>query len=118
MLNQFVRCFQLIAGCAKTRDGYTKAQVFLQEMDVRGIKQDSVTYGALINVCASHGLEEEARAIFAEMQRAGVAPNLFHYSALLNTFACKGKHADAEEVLLQIRAAGLTPNLVHQLFAF
>jgi pentatricopeptide repeat domain-containing protein 1 len=87
-------------------------------MDARDIKQDSVTYGALINVCASHGLEEEARAIFGEMQRAGVAPNLFHYSALLNTFACKGKHADAEEVLRQIQAAGLTPNLVHQLFVF
>ncbi len=109
---------QLISGCARTQDGYSKAQLLIQEMKSRDFKQDAVTYGALINVCASHGLEEEARATFEEMQRAGVTPNLFHYSALLNTYACKGKHTKAEQVLGQIRSAGLTPNLVPTFAAF
>ncbi len=109
---------QLISGCARTQDGYSKAQLLIQEMKSRDFKQDAVTYGALINVCASHGLEEEARTTFEEMQRAGVTPNLFHYSALLNTYACKGKHAKAEQVLVQIRNAGLTPNLVPTFAAF
>lgn len=103
---------QVIAGCAKTREGYSKAKAFILEMQSHGLSQDSVIYGALINVCASHGLEEEARATFEEMLEAGVTPNLFHYSSLLNTYACKGKYAEAEHVLGLIRAAGLTPNLV------
>lgn len=103
---------QVIAGCAKTRDGFAKAKDFVEEMQAQSLTQDAVIYGALINVCASHGLEEEAKETFQEMVEAGLTPNLFHYSALLNTFASKGKHVEAEHVVDQIRSAGLIPNLV------
>lgn len=65
-----------------------------------------------MNVCAAHGLENEAVETFKEMCDAGFTPNLFHYSSLLNTYASKGRYEQAERVLLEIRAAGLTPNLV------
>lgn len=103
---------QIISGCAKTREGYAKAKSFVEDIKNSNLVQDAVIYGAIMNVCAAHGLEKEAQATFKEMCDAGFTPNLFHYSSLLNTYASKGKYEQAEGVLQEIRAAGLTPNLV------
>lgn len=107
---------QVISGCAKTREGYAKAKAFVEEIKNSNLGQDAVIYGAIMNVCAAHGLEKEARATFKEMCDSGFTPNLFHYSSLLNTYASKGKYKQAEGVLQEIREAGLTPNLVPLLF--
>ena len=107
---------QIIAGCAKTREGFTKAKVFIEEIKNSNLVQDAVIYGAIMNVCAAHGLEKEAEETFKEMYDAGFTPNLFHFSSLLNTYASRGKHERAEQVLQQIRAAGLHPNLVLPFF--
>lgn len=103
---------QVISGCAKTREGFPKAKAFVEEIKSSNLVQDAVIYGAIMNVCAAHGLEREAHATFQEMCDAGFTPNLFHYSSLLNTYASKGKYEQAEKVLQEIRAVGLSPNLV------
>lgn len=115
-MRNFRYLLQVIAGCAKTRDGYSKALALIEDIKASGLTQDAVIYGAMMNVCASQGLDREAQATFQEMCDAGFTPNLFHYSSLLNAYASRGKYQQAERVLEAIRAAGLTPNLVLRLF--
>lgn len=73
---------------------------------------DSVTYGILLDVCASNNQCEEAEKFFKNMKEEGYTPNVFHYGSLINAYSAKGNYKKADEVIVNMKDAGLVPNKV------
>lgn len=73
---------------------------------------DSVTYGILLNVCASNNQCEEAEKYFKKMNDEGHTPNVFHYGSLINAYSAKGNFKKADELIVNMKDAGLVPNKV------
>lgn len=73
---------------------------------------DSVTYGILLNVCASNNQCEEAEKYFKNMNDEGHTPNVFHYGSLINAYSTKGNFKKADELIVNMKNAGLVPNKV------
>ncbi|XP_073264360.1 pentatricopeptide repeat-containing protein At1g10910, chloroplastic isoform X2 [Populus alba] len=103
---------QLLAGCMKVKDGYSKALDLVQELNYNGLQMDSVMYGTLLAVCASNNRCEEAQSYFNQMKDEGHSPNIYHYSSLLNAYASGGDYKKAEELVLDMKCSGLVPNKV------
>lgn len=93
----------LIAGCSRHRGAYAKANTFVEEMIGLGLQPDSFIFTSLLNVCASFGLEEEAKGILQKMTELGVAKNNYHYSAMLNVYAEIRKPEEAENLVSEIQ---------------
>lgn len=102
----------LLAGCAKVKDGYSKALELVQELMSNGLLMDSVTYGSLLSVCASHKECNEAEKYFQKMKAEGQSPNVYHYSSLLNAYSVDGNYEKAEALIEEMRSAGLVLNKV------
>ncbi|GJN18643.1 hypothetical protein PR202_gb05824 [Eleusine coracana subsp. coracana] len=102
----------LLSGCMKFKQGYTKAMGLINELNSRGLQMDSVIYGTLLAICASHNYCEEAEVYFQKMKDEGHTPNLFHYSSLLNAYSENANHEKAELLMKDLRSSGLTPNEV------
>ena len=96
----------------KLKQGYTKAMGLISEMKSRGLQMDSVIYGTLLAICASHNYCEEAEVYFQKMKDEGHSPNLFHYSSLLNAYSENADYGKAEMLMKDLRSSGLTPNKV------
>lgn len=94
---------RLIAGCARHRGAYAKADKYLQEMVAMGLQPDSFIFTSLLSVCASFGLEDEAKATLDKMKEVGVAANHYHYCALLNLYAEIRKPAEAEKLFSEVQ---------------
>lgn len=73
---------------------------------------DSVTYGSLLSVCASHKEFNEAAKYFQKMKDEGHSPNVYHYSSLLNAYSADGNCEKAEALIEEMRSAGLVLNKV------
>lgn len=84
----------------------------INEMKSRGLQMDSVIYGTLLAICASHNYCEEAEVYFQKMKDEGHNPNMFHYSSLLNAYSENADYGKAEMLLKDLRSSGLTPNEV------
>lgn len=104
---------QLLSGCVKLKQGYTKAMGLINELNSRGLQMDSVIYGTLLAICASHKYCEEAEVYFQKMKDDGHNPNLFHYSSLLNAYSENANYGKAELLMKDLRSSGLTPNKVY-----
>lgn len=94
------------------KQGYTKAMGLINELNSRGLQMDSVIYGTLLAICASHKYCEEAEVYFQKMKDDGHNPNLFHYSSLLNAYSENANYGKAELLMKDLRSSGLTPNKV------
>ncbi|CAM0881336.1 unnamed protein product [Alopecurus aequalis] len=99
-------------GCMKLRQGYTKALELINELNSRGLQMDSVIYGTLLAICASHNYCEEAEVYFQKLKDEGHKPNLFHYSSLLNAYSENSYYEKAELLMKDLRSSGLIPNKV------
>lgn len=77
-----------------------------------GLLMDSVTYGSLLSVCASHKECNEAEKYFQKMKAEGQSPNVYHYSSLLNAYSVDGNYEKAEALIEEMRSAGLVLNKV------
>lgn len=73
---------------------------------------DSITYGTLLDVCASNNQCEEAEKYFKLMKDEGYTPNVFHYGSLINAYSVKGNYKKADELIVNMKDAGLVPNKV------
>lgn len=73
---------------------------------------DSVTYGSLLSVCASHKECKEAAKYFQKMKDEGHSPNVYHYSSLLNAYSADRNYEKAEALIEEMRSAGLVLNKV------
>ncbi|KAF2950758.1 pentatricopeptide repeat-containing protein At1g10910, chloroplastic isoform X2 [Oryza sativa Japonica Group] len=73
---------------------------------------DSVIYGTLLAICASHNCCEKAEEYFQKMKDEGHKPNLFHYSSLLNAYSENANYEKADLLMKDLRSSGLTPNKV------
>ncbi|KAM3330588.1 hypothetical protein ACQJBY_027036 [Aegilops geniculata] len=102
----------LLSGCMKLKHGYAKAMELINELNSRGLQMDSVIYGTLLAICASHNYCEEAEAYFKKLKDEGHNPNLFHYSSLLNAYSVNSYYEKAELLMKDLRSSGLTPNKV------
>jgi pentatricopeptide repeat protein len=89
-----------------------KAKELIHELNSRGLQMDSVIYGTLFAICASHNYCEEAELYFKTMKDEGHTPNLFHYSSLLNAYSENANYEKAELLMKDLRSSGLTPNKV------
>ncbi|KAL6608134.1 hypothetical protein ACP70R_041197 [Stipagrostis hirtigluma subsp. patula] len=102
----------LLSGCMKLKQGYTKAMGLINDLNSRGLQMDSVIYGSLLAICASHNYCEEAELYFQKMKDEGHKPNLFHYSSLLNAYSENANYEKAELLMKDLRSSDLTPNKV------
>ncbi|KAL6881949.1 hypothetical protein ACP4OV_011421 [Aristida adscensionis] len=84
----------------------------INELNSRGLQMDSVIYGTLLAICASHNYCEEAELYFQKLKDEGHKPNLFHYSSLLNAYSENANYEKAESLMKDLRSSGLTPNKV------
>ncbi|PKA56305.1 Pentatricopeptide repeat-containing protein [Apostasia shenzhenica] len=98
---------QLLAGCAKEKDGYYIAMQLIQELESNGLQKDSVIYGSLIAICASNNLCEKAEEYFNQMKDNCCTPNIFHYSSLLNAYSISGDYVKAEKLIKDMNSAGI-----------
>lgn len=103
---------QLIAGCVKVKDGYSKALQLIQELQDNKLRMDNVIYGAILAVCASNGKWEEAEHYFNGMKNEGHSPNVYHYSSLLNAYSASGNFKKADSLIQDMKSEGLVPNKV------
>jgi pentatricopeptide repeat protein len=97
----------------KFKQGYVKAVGLINELNSRGLQMDSVIYGTLLAICASHNYCEEAEMYFQKMKDEGQNPNQFHYSSLLNAYSEHANYEKAEMLMKDLRSSGLTPNKVN-----
>lgn len=97
----------------KLKHGYAKAMELINELNSRGLQMDSVIYGTLLAICASHNYCEEAEVYFQKLKDEGHNPNLFHYSSLLNAYSVNSYYEKAELLMKDLRSSGLTPNKVY-----
>jgi pentatricopeptide repeat protein len=97
----------------KFKQGYGKAMGLINELNSRGLQMDSVIYGTLLAICASHNYCEEAEMYFQKMKDEGHNPNQFHYSSLLNAYSEHANYEKAEMLMKDLRSSGLTPNKVN-----
>ncbi|KAJ6803178.1 pentatricopeptide repeat-containing protein, chloroplastic [Iris pallida] len=112
LLPDLVTYSTLLSGCAKLKDGYSKAMELVNELNDNGLHMDGVIYGNLLAVCASNGLRDEAEIFFQQMKNEGCTPNLFHYSSLLNGYSEGGNYVEAEKLIEDLKSSGLVPNKV------
>lgn len=103
---------QMLTGCIKVEHGYAKALELLKESQNNGLCMDSVSYGTLIAVCASHNRLEDAESFFNQMKNEGYSPNMFHYGSLLNAYSMSGDYKKADELIEDMKLKGLVPNKV------
>ncbi|XP_071931215.1 uncharacterized protein [Coffea arabica] len=111
-LNRWKELSQLLVGCAKAKDGYSKATELVRELKYHGLQMDSVIYGTLLSVCASNNQCQEAERYFMEMKSEGYSPNVFHYSSLINAYSVDGKYTKADELIQEMKSGGLVLNKV------
>ncbi|XP_027113136.1 pentatricopeptide repeat-containing protein At1g10910, chloroplastic-like isoform X1 [Coffea arabica] len=102
----------LLVGCAKVKDGYSKATELVRELKYHGLQMDSVIYGTLLSVCASNNQCQEAERYFMEMKSEGYSPNVFHYSSLINAYSVDGNYTKADELIQEMKSGGLVLNKV------
>lgn len=84
----------------------------INELNSRGLQMDSVIYGTLLAICASHNYCKEAEVYFQKLKDEGHNPNLFHYSSLLNAYSVSSYYEKAELLMKDLKSSGLTPNKV------
>lgn len=84
----------------------------IEELHHNGLSMDSVIYGTLLAICASHNKWEEAESYFNQMKDEGHSPNEFHYSSLLNAYSTAGDYKKADDLVQDMKSAGLVPNKV------
>lgn len=106
----------MLTGCIKFKHGYSKALELLKELENNGLSMDSVLYGTLIAVCATHNRLEEAQSFFNQMKNEGHSPNMYHYGSLLNAYSTSGDYKRADELIQDMKLTGLVPNKVCFLF--
>ncbi|KAL6506743.1 hypothetical protein OROHE_022575 [Orobanche hederae] len=83
------------------------AVALLSEMEVDGVKPNSVTILAVLSACCHGGLVEEGLTLFKDIvNKHGAELKLEHYSCLVDLLAKAGKLDDAFRLINSIPAAG------------
>ncbi|GLT81817.1 hypothetical protein SLE2022_002480 [Rubroshorea leprosula] len=78
---------------------FSIALKLFDEMLVRGINPNAVTFLGILSACAHGGLVELARSCFKTMHDHGVTPELKHYAAMADCLARSGLLEEAERFI-------------------
>ncbi|XP_021750823.1 pentatricopeptide repeat-containing protein At3g58590 [Chenopodium quinoa] len=71
-----------------------------KEMELLGIKPDTVSFVAVLSACRHGGLVEEGMALFSRMQRLyDLEPGMDHYHGVVDLLARHGHLKEAEQVI-------------------
>ena len=84
----------MIGGLAEHGCGHEAYELFLQ-MQREGFKPDAVTYGSILNACASAGALEWVKEVHRHAHEAGFESDVRVGSALVHMYAKCGSIADA-----------------------
>lgn len=77
-----------------------EAFALLEEMEERGLRPNSVTFGALLSACAHSGMVEKGRWCFDRMKRIYlIEPQVQHYACMVDLLGRAGLFEEAESLI-------------------
>ncbi|CAL9177394.1 unnamed protein product [Musa hybrid cultivar] len=86
----------MINGYGKHGHGHVAIHLF-EEMQVKGIEPDDVTYLALLSACSHAGLVEECHNYFSRlMSECHIKPNVEHYACMVDLLGRAGQLQEAK----------------------
>ncbi|OVA18744.1 Pentatricopeptide repeat [Macleaya cordata] len=89
----------MITGFAIHGRGREALDLFM-EMQISGIKPNSVTFTGVLTACSHAGLVEEGKLIFESMERNhSVIPSIEHYGCMVDLLGRAGRLKEAEELI-------------------
>ncbi|KAF8925357.1 hypothetical protein BGZ58_000874 [Dissophora ornata] len=87
-----------------------RVESLLQDMKVRGIKPDVVTYGKLIHQYVILRDIDQAEMLFHEMLKSGISPNGYIFNTLMNGFTLIEEMDKALELFRRMPKHGVQPD--------
>ncbi|KAG6431226.1 hypothetical protein SASPL_109304 [Salvia splendens] len=89
---------------AYSRHGdYEKVMKYFKEMEMEGVKPDSITFLSILTACSRNGMVDVGREVFDSMiSDHSVEPLAEHYSCIVDMLGRAGKLKEAEDLLSQI----------------
>eukprot|EP00257_Ricinus_communis_P007131 XP_002523226.2 pentatricopeptide repeat-containing protein At4g14170 [Ricinus communis] len=78
------------------------ALCLFDQMHMRGIKPNDVTFLGILSACGHGGLVEQARSYFKMMQNYGLVAELRHYATIVDCLARAGRFEEAEKFISDI----------------
>ncbi|KAG0263519.1 hypothetical protein BG011_008691 [Mortierella polycephala] len=87
-----------------------RIEKLLQQMKVKGIKPDIVTYTNLIHQYVILRDVEQAEMLFHEMVKSGISPNAYAFNTLMNGFVQIEEMDKAVELFRRMPKYGVQPN--------
>ncbi|XP_047949859.1 pentatricopeptide repeat-containing protein At4g32430, mitochondrial [Salvia hispanica] len=89
---------------AYSRHGdYEKVMKYFKEMEMEGVKPDSITFLSILTACSRNGMVDVGREVFDSMICGhSVEPSAEHYSCIVDMLGRAGKLKEAEDLLSQI----------------
>ncbi|KAK9198657.1 hypothetical protein WN944_013843 [Citrus x changshan-huyou] len=103
-------CNALLNGLIKNGK-FDSVWEFYEEMVLRGLVADVVTYGVLINCCCGQGDVMKALNLFDEMIDKGIEPTVVIYTILIHGLCNENKMVEAENMFRSMQECGVVPNL-------
>ncbi|KAJ0100376.1 hypothetical protein Patl1_20776 [Pistacia atlantica] len=82
-----------------------KAFDLFKEMEVRGIKPNSITFLCVLCACSLAGLVEKGQYYFELMKEYGIEPRARHYASLVDLLGHAGKLLEAVSVISKMPIA-------------
>ncbi|KAG6428183.1 hypothetical protein SASPL_112434 [Salvia splendens] len=89
---------------AYSRHGdYEKVMKYFKEMEMEGVKPDSITFLSILTACSRNGIVDVGREVFDSMiSDHSVEPSAEHYYCIVDMLGRAGKLKEAENLLSQI----------------
>ncbi|KAK3032378.1 hypothetical protein RJ639_037096, partial [Escallonia herrerae] len=107
-----VMCNMMVSGYV-SRSDFSKALKCINDMKVRGVFPDRVTWNSIIAGYAQDGQLKEAQKCFMEMSGSdGLEPNVVSWTALITGHEQNGFSAQALNIFKKMVISGIKPNSV------
>eukprot|EP00741_Cyanophora_paradoxa_P021336 tig00021348_g20595.t1 len=90
----------------------TEALRQFEEMQLRGVSPNRITYGVLIKGLLDHRKDVEARRVRDRMIAAGIEPDVTYYTSVMASYLKRGNVGLAIRAFRDMQRARVTPNVV------
>lgn len=103
--------FLRLSACARA-GRWERALGLLDDMQLKGLAPNMISYSAAISACSKGGCWERALQLLQEMRRAGHSPNVISYSAAISACDKGGQWERALALLQEMINLGLEADVV------